>query len=77
MDRIHLIDNNLKAETFVFTVAIPEPYICLMVKDRQTKQHYLMVRTKGADPFDLSKKQLFPIPYSQYDDVDIQIEKIK
>lgn len=75
MDKLHIIDNNLKAETFVFTVAIPEPYSCIMVKDRTTKQWYIMVRTKGADPFDVTKRQLFPVPYTQYDDIDIQIEK--
>lgn len=75
MDRLHIIDNTIHKETFVFDVVIPEPYNCIMVKDRQTKQRYLMVRTKGADPFDVTKRQLFPVPYTQYDDIDIQIEK--
>ena len=76
MDKLHIIDNNLKAETFVFTVAIPKPYNCIMVKDRTTKQWYVMVRTKDADPFNITKKQLFPVPYTQYDNIDIQIEEI-
>lgn len=76
MTRIHIIDRNLNQETFVFDIVIDEPYNFLFVKDRETKQRYLMVRTSGADPFDVSKRQLFPIPYCQYDNVELQLEKV-
>lgn len=76
MDRVHIIDNNLKKETFVFDIFINSPYNLLFVKDRQTKQNYLMAREKNADPFDVTKRQLFLVPYGQYDNVELQIEKI-
>jgi hypothetical protein len=75
MDKVHIIDNNLNAETFCFDIAISSPYSFLFVKDRETKQRYLMVRESGADPFDVTRRQLFPIPYSQYDNIELRLEK--
>ena len=77
MNRLHIIDEITKKETFVFDIFVNEPFNILFVKDRETKQRYLMVRESGADPYDVTKRQLFPIPYCQYDNIELQIEKVK
>ena len=75
MNRLHIIDEITKKETFVFDIFVNEPFNILFVKDRQTKQKYIMVREKDADPFDMTKCQLLPVPYCQYDSIELQVEK--
>jgi len=71
---IVIYDNELKKETFRFNVFCPEPVDFLFVKDRETKQRYLMERTHGEDPF-TGHKILHPCEYSQYDNVELRLEK--
>lgn len=75
MKILHLIDNNKKKETFSFPIIIPEPVDILFVKDRATKVRYLMIRTKGEDPYE-GHKQLHEVPYNQYDNVSLELEEI-
>lgn len=72
--KIHIYDNRLKKETYCFDVMCPPPVDFLFVKDRETKKRYLMERTHGEDPFE-GHHFLHPCEYSQYDDVELQIEK--
>lgn len=72
---VHIIENKTKKETFVFPIAVPEPIDFLFVKDRKTKEKYLLVRTKGEDPY-TGHKQLFSVPYDQYSDVSLEVEEL-
>lgn len=72
--KIHIYDKRLKKETYCFEAVCPVPIDILFVRDRNTKQRYLLERTHGEDPLN-GRKFLHPCEYSQYDDVDIQIEK--
>lgn len=67
--KLHIYDNNLKKETYCFDVVYPEPVNFIFVKDRLTKQRYLMEKTSDGQMF------LHPCEYSQYDNIELQIEK--
>lgn len=74
MKYLYIIDNNTKQMVQIHPVAVEEPYDIVFCKDRKTKQRYVMVRTKEADPFDISKRQLFETKYCQYDDISVGIK---
>ncbi|MBP5723827.1 MAG: hypothetical protein J6X18_09695 [Bacteroidales bacterium] len=73
MKTLYIIDNRTKNVVQVCPVAIDEPYEVIFCKDRKTKQKCVMVRTKGCNPFDISKRQVFQTNFCQYDDVSVQV----
>lgn len=75
MKVVHIVDNRTKKETHVIPVCVPDPVDYLFVRDRSTKEKYLMIRTHGEDPFE-GHKQLHPVPYDQYDYVTLNVEEI-
>ncbi len=62
--RISLVDSK-NNEVVSFKVTVPEPVDALFVKDRKTRQNYLMIRSKGEDTTQ-TPRQLIPIPWDQY-----------
>lgn len=73
MKTIYVIDKNAMKVSEVFNVAIKEPFDIVFCKDRQTKKQYIMARTKNADFYDFSTRQLFETKYSQYDNIAIEV----
>ena len=73
MKTVYVIDKNTMKASEVFNVTIEEPFDIVFCKDRQTKKRYIMVRTKNADFYDLSARQLFETKYSQYDNITIEV----
>jgi len=74
MAKIHIFDNDLGKETYCFETQCPLPIKVLFVKDRITKQKYLMERTEDEDPF-TGHHFLHPCNYNQYDNVEVKIEE--
>ena len=73
MKTLYLIDERTKHVIQTCQVFIDEPFEIIFCKDRATKQRYVMVRTKGSDPFNITKRQLFETRFCQYDGVVVQI----
>ena len=62
--RISLVD--IKGKTVVdFDVTVPAPVDALFVKDRETRQNYILIRSKGPDTTK-TPRQLIPVPWDQY-----------
>lgn len=55
---------------FYLDISLPEPVKVIFCKDRKTKQHYVMFRTV-TDNYETAPKQMFPVPFSQYDGVKV------
>ena len=62
--KIALVDikNN---EVVKFDVTVPTPVDAMFVKDRHTKQNYILIRSKGEDTTK-TPRQLIPVPWDQY-----------
>lgn len=62
--KIALVDikNN---EVVKFDVTVPTPIDTMFVKDRHTKQNYILIRSKGEDTTK-TPRQLIPVPWDQY-----------
>ena len=73
MKTVYLINERTKNVVQACQVFVEEPLEVIFCKDRKTKQRYVMVRTKGSDPFDITKRQLFETRFCQYDGVVAQI----
>ncbi|MBP5722952.1 MAG: hypothetical protein J6X18_05195 [Bacteroidales bacterium] len=71
---VYFIDKRTKHVVQTCQVFVEEPLEVIFCKDRKNKQRYLMVRTKGSDPFDITKRQLFETRFCQYDGVVVQIK---
>lgn len=68
--KISLVDT--KGNSVVeFDVTIPTPVDSMFVKDRTTKQNYILIRTKGEDTT-ATPRQLIPVPWDQYSGLYIQ-----
>ncbi|MBP5725346.1 MAG: hypothetical protein J6X18_17440 [Bacteroidales bacterium] len=73
MKTLYLIDECAKNVVQTCQVFVEEPFEVIFCKDRTTKRQYVMVRTKGSDPYDITKRQLFETRFCQYDGVVAQI----
>lgn len=62
--KIALVDSK-NTEVVSFDVTIPTPVDAMFVKDRHTKQNFLLIRSKGEDTTQ-TPRQLIPIPWDQY-----------
>lgn len=62
--KIALVDTKGKS-VVEFDVTVTTPVDALFVKDRQTKQNFLLIRSKGEDTTQ-TPRQLIPIPWDQY-----------
>lgn len=68
---IEVIDNPTGKLILRLPVSVPEPVDVLFTKDRQTKQNYLYIRTKGELP-DGKNIQKFPVEWDQYSNVTVR-----
>lgn len=62
--KITLVDANRKT-VVDFDVTVPAPVDALFVKDRETRQNYILIRSKGKDTT-TTPRQLIPVPWDQY-----------
>jgi len=76
MKILHIIDDSTKKITHVIPITVPEPHDFLFVKDRKTKEKFIMIRTHGEDPYE-GHKQLQKVPYDQYSNVSLEVQELK
>lgn len=62
--KISLVDSK-GVSVVEFDVTVPAPVDSLFVKDRTTKQNYILIRSKGKDSTE-APRQLIPVPWDQY-----------
>ena len=80
MGTVHIVDNKTKKETHSFKFSVEEPYEMLFVKNRETQQNYLMIRTSydSSNPYEKPENEScekFEVPYDRYSDVSLELEK--
>lgn len=63
--KVALVNASNNSVVVEFTVTVPLPIDSLFVKDRKTKQNYVLVRSKGTDTTQ-TPRQLIPVPWDQY-----------